>query len=87
MSTPSLEKRIAAALVGDDVSSTDLAALVAETEAAFSQAEATAEAERTKALDPALSPDARAAREAMQSAEFSRDRLRTVLPRLQARLA
>jgi hypothetical protein len=32
-----------------------------------------------------LSPDARAAREAMQAAEFSRDRLRTVLPRLQAR--
>jgi hypothetical protein len=38
------------------------------------QADATAETERAKALDPALSPDAKAAREAMQSAEFSRDR-------------
>ena len=46
----------------------------------------TAEAERTKALDPALSPDAKSAREAMVAAEFDRDRLHTLLPRLQERL-
>jgi hypothetical protein len=74
MSTSSLEKRIAAALGGDDATSADLATLFAETEAAVNQADATAETERAKALDPALSPDAKAAREAMQSAEFSRDR-------------
>src|SRR5262249_52985700 len=45
----------------------------------------TAESERAKALDPTLSPDPKAAREAMQTAEFARDRLRTVLPRLQKR--
>ena len=45
-----------------------------------------ASAERTKALDPVLSPDAKAAREAMAAAEFARERLRSVLPRLQGRL-
>ena len=79
MSTPSLEKRIAAALMGNDATSADLATLSADTEAAIIQAEATAEAERAKALDPVVSPDASKAREAMQAAEFSRDRLRTVL--------
>ena len=78
-----LEKRIASALSGDTTSA-DLAILIAETEAAISQADATAEAERAKALDLALSPDAKAAREALHATAFSRDRLRTVLPRLQA---
>jgi hypothetical protein len=87
MSAPSLEKRIATALGGNDAASADLATLIAETEAAITQADAAADTERTWALDPALSPDAKVAREAMQAAEFSRDRLRTVLPRLQARLA
>ena len=36
-------------------------------------------------MDPIASPDATMALEAMQTAEFSRDRLRTVLPRLQAK--
>jgi hypothetical protein len=85
MSTLSLEKRIASAIAASDARSADLATLVADTEAAIAAAGAGAEAERAKALDPALSPDAKAAREAMQAAEFSRDRLRTVLPRLHAR--
>jgi hypothetical protein len=38
-----------------------------------------------EALDPVISPDVTAARVAMQSAESARDRLRAVLPRLQAR--
>jgi hypothetical protein len=39
-----------------------------------------------KALDPIASPDAAKARAAMEDAAFTRERLRTVLPRLQARL-
>jgi hypothetical protein len=80
-----LERRIAAALTSD-IPSADIAALVAETEAAISQAEAAAEAERETALDPLASPDAAKARTAMEDAAFTRDRLRTVLPRLQERL-
>jgi hypothetical protein len=81
-----LERQIAVALA-DDVNSADVAALIEETEAAIAQADATAEAERVRALDPALSPDPVKAREAMQAAEFARDRLHLQLPRLGARLA
>jgi hypothetical protein len=84
MSDQTLEQRIAAALV-DETAVADVAALMSEVEAAISSADAAAAAEREKALHPALSPDAKAAREAMQAAEFARDRLRSVLPRLQER--
>ena len=77
-----LEKRIASALSSDDTAG-NLAALVDETEAAIIQADATAEAEREKALDPLISRDAAKARAIMEDAAFTRDRLRTVLPRLQ----
>jgi hypothetical protein len=76
-----IETKITAAL-SDDITS----ALIAETEAAITQADADAEAERANALDPIASPDAAKAREALAAAEFARDRLRTVLPRLQQRL-
>ena len=79
-----LEQQVAMALVADTTSA-DLTALIAETEAAIIQADAAVSAERTKALDPVLSPDAKAAREAMAAAEFDRDRMKTLLPRLQAR--
>jgi hypothetical protein len=86
MNKPSmLEQKVAAALSAADVKSSDLADLITETESAIATADKTAEEERAKALDPALSPDPKAAREAMQDAEFSRDRLKTLLPRLQAR--
>ena len=85
MKNLTIEQRIAAALTSTDITSSDLAALIAETESAIATADKTAEEERAKALDPALSPDPKAAREAMQAAEFSRDRLKTLLPRLQAR--
>ena len=55
--------------------------LIAETETAIAAADEVAEAEREKALDPALSPDPKAAREAIQAAELARDRLRTLLSR------
>ena len=86
MSDEPLEKRIAAALT-ENITSADLSALITECEAAIAQADASVVAQRTRALDPVLSPDAKAAREAMQAAEFGRDRLRTVLPRLQQRIA
>lgn len=78
------EQRIAAAL-NQDIKSSDVAVLIQETEAAITQAETTAATEREKALDFGISP--KAACEAMQAAEFSRDRLRTILPRLQNRYA
>jgi hypothetical protein len=81
-----LEQEIVAALADANISSNDLSSLIERTEAAIAQADAAAIAERTKALDPVLSPDAKAAREAMAAAEFNRDRLHTLLPRLQERL-
>jgi hypothetical protein len=76
-----LEKRIAAAL-SSDTASTVLSGLIAETEAAITRA---AEAERAKALDPIVSPDAAMAHAAMTDAAFMRERLRTVLRRLNQR--
>ena len=80
-----LEERIATAL-SEDIASADVEALITETEAAITAADAAAEEERVKALDPIASPDPAKARAAMEDAAFTRDRLRTVLPRLQARL-
>lgn len=85
MMNTTLEKSIAAALSGD-ITSTDLAALIAETEAAITEADATAKAEQEKALDLLASPDPDKARAAMEDAAFIRERLRGALPRLQARL-
>jgi predicted transcriptional regulator len=81
-----LEQEIVAALAGADVKSGDLSALIERTEAAIPETDQAAETARSKALDPVLSPDAKAAREAMAAAQFDRDRLHTLLPRLQERL-
>jgi predicted transcriptional regulator len=81
-----LEQEIVAALADADINSTDLSALIERTEAAIAEADQAAETARGTALDPALSPDAKSAREAMVAAEFDRDRLHTLLPRLQERL-
>ena len=79
-----LEARIAAAL-SDDVTAADLAALITEVTTAIDVADATAKSERTRALDPALSPDPKIARQLMEDAEFAASRLRTVQPRLELR--
>src|ERR1035437_3040020 len=81
-----LEQEIVAALSDADINSSDLSALIERTEAAIPEADQAAEAARSNALDPVLSPDARAAREAMAAAEFDRDRLYVFLARLQERL-
>jgi hypothetical protein len=78
-----LESRIAAALAGP-VTSAVLAALVRETEMAIGAADKDAKEARERALDPVASPDPTKAREAMEAAEFARDRLKTVFPRLQS---
>jgi hypothetical protein len=83
MSAPTLEQRIAAALADNDIDSSVLAMLIAETEAATADADKAAIQAREQALDPITSPDPTKARAAMEAAAFTRDRLRTVLPRLQ----
>jgi hypothetical protein len=77
-----LEECIAAAL-SDEIASSDLVGLIAETEEAITSAEAAPEHERVKALDPIASPDPVKARAEMENVAFGRDRLRTVQPRLQ----
>jgi hypothetical protein len=84
--TQGLEQRIASALAEDDINSSDLAALIAETEHASAAAGEAAERERERALDPAAVVDAAEARTAMEHAAFVRQRLHAALPRLQARL-
>jgi hypothetical protein len=79
-----LEHRITSALTGD-IRAADLAMLITETGRAFTEAETAAEQARERALDPVCSPDGKSARETVVSAEFARDRLQTVLPRLRAR--
>jgi hypothetical protein len=85
VSMSTLKERIATALT-DKISSADVEALIIETEAAITAANAAAEAERSKALDPVGSPDPIKARAAMEGAAFTRDRLLAALPRLRARL-
>src|ERR1035437_1858953 len=86
MSAPTLEQRIAAALADNDIDSSALATLIAETAEAVEVADKQAIAAREQALDPIASPDPNKARASMEAAAFTRDRLRTVLPRLQQRL-
>ena len=85
MNTPSLEKRIAAALGGNNATSAAIAALLEETETAILAAEEAATKAREQALDPIAAPDAVKARQSMEDAAFTRDRLRALLPRLRAR--
>ena len=77
-----LEQRITAALLDATIASTAIAALLEETQTALTEADANIEAERKKALDPLQSPDPVKAREAIGAAEFTRDRLRALQPRL-----
>lgn len=79
-----LETRIVAALRGD-LSAARLAALQEQTEAAIARAEASAEAQRQRSLDPLCSPDPQQARRAMENAAFKCERLRALLPKLEAR--
>jgi hypothetical protein len=81
-----LEERITSALANARVASMELRELIPETEAALAAAEATAQAEREKALDPVESPDSAKAEQLVWTAEFRRERLRSSLTHLQQRL-
>jgi hypothetical protein len=86
MSKPSLEQRIAAALTPTDITSSDLAALIAEVEAAAAAADAAAAKSREQALDPAIVIDVAQVSAEVTAAELTRDRLQAALPRLRERL-
>ena len=83
---PTLEQRIAAALTSTDITSSDLAALIVEVEAAAQAAAENATKTREEALDPATVIDAAKVGASVATAELTRDRLRAALPRLQERL-
>jgi hypothetical protein len=83
---PTLEQKIAAALADADIASADVAGLLSQTEDGIIQADQAAATERERAHDPAQSPDAAIAYQAMQTAAFAAERLRTLLPRLRQRL-
>jgi hypothetical protein len=78
-----LEKRITAVLV-PDATSADVAAMIAEVDAALLTAVDAVERERVNAFDPVV--DAVKARQSLADAEFARDRLQAALAALQRRL-
>jgi hypothetical protein len=78
-----LDKRIGAALTADSTA-TDIAALIAEVDAATHTAIDAAERARIRAYDP--TSDAQKARQSLADAEFARDRLQAALAALQERL-
>jgi hypothetical protein len=81
-----LDERIAAAFA-DGATSSDVADLIAEAEAAAAASGEAAEAARTRALDPTLAAaDVAAARREMEDASFRRDRLHEAVRRLGERL-
>jgi hypothetical protein len=81
-----LDDRIAAAFV-DGAKSSDVAALIKQTERAARSAADAAEQARKRALDPTLSAhDVVGARRAMDDAAFKRDRLQAAVTRLGERL-
>jgi hypothetical protein len=79
-----LEERIVAALTAENMPA-EPTALVEETEAAISEAEAAAEAARKEMADLIASPDVCAARAKVELTEFVAERLRGLLPGLQNR--
>jgi hypothetical protein len=80
-----LEQRIAAALGDNEVMSTTVADLITETQTAIAAAEAAVTKAKKDALDTSRLPDPIAARDAIASAEFKRDWLKSALPKLQRR--
>ena len=81
-----LERRLASALSEESITSSMLTSLINEADIAIADADATADKERARAMDPVLSPDPRKARAALEDAQFAANRLRTLQPRLQKRL-
>jgi hypothetical protein len=80
-----LEQRIADALKAPDVTSAALAGLITETQTAIAAAETVVTKAKQDALDTSRPPDPIAARDAIASAEFRRNWLKSALPKLQRR--
>jgi len=87
MSNNSLDKRIGDALAADDISATDLAAVIVETEQALTDAVTAATKIKAEALDPLVMLDAVKARAATEAADFAVQRLKASLARLQTKYA
>jgi hypothetical protein len=85
-STSLIEQTIATALANPRVTSVELAELIPGAEAALTAAEATAQAERQKSLDPIVSADTAEAEKAVWAAEFRRDRSGSFLSQLRQRI-
>jgi hypothetical protein len=83
----SLEQRIVAALGNPNNGSEALVELIREVEQAVVTAEDKERQERAKAVDLTLSPDLKAAHEAVVEAELCRSRLNAALPKLRDKLA
>jgi hypothetical protein len=81
-----LEQRIGTVLTNDNSKSSVIAAVIDETVAAIVDADEDIKLEQKKAFESLASPNPKAAREAMQAAEFVQTWLRTALLRLQRRL-
>jgi hypothetical protein len=86
MSKTHLETRISQSLQNTNCSAATLSDLLAECEAATVAAEATAQAERAKALDPIASVNTAEAEKLVWAAEFRRDRLHSFLSQLRQRI-
>jgi hypothetical protein len=83
--TPTLERRVVAALADDTIEARTLAELITETDQAISDADTIADRLWRCALNPVLSHDAVKAHKAAEFAQFAAKRLRNVLPRLEQR--
>jgi hypothetical protein len=79
-----LEKRIVAALADPDATASALAALLTTLEAAVTASEKLAAASYAAYLDPILTPSATEGRAACERTRFAADRLKSLLPKLQA---
>lgn len=80
-----LEARVVAALKGDNLPAARLLGLLDETHSAIGQAELDAKTARRLALDVLASPDPQLARARSEDLAFRCERLRALLPRLEAR--
>jgi hypothetical protein len=78
-----LEQKIASALNGADLTSTDITKLIAEVEAAAAAAGEAAVKVREDALNPSTIVDAAEVGGWIASAELTRDRLKVAVPKLQ----
>ena len=84
----SLDQRIGSALAADtELKSGEIADLINDVQQSLAVAVADAARIETEALDPFVYLDADRARAATEAADFAVDRLRAVLPRLEAKLA